>query len=115
MVNERIESAKSFIEAMVVFAVMWFVYGILVQPILIAIDPVFANTFSTTTSRRGLPTNLSQIALYATGITGYFLYIAIKLRILGDGEASLLDIIHAMFLILIDSILPRRVANWLFD
>ncbi|EMA53932.1 hypothetical protein [Halococcus thailandensis] len=97
---------RGYIEVAILVVVMWFVFQDIVQPILIGIDPMFADQ-SVDRVRRG-PQTPAQVAGIVTYAVGAFIYYSGKLMYSHSILVYFLGFQRVILMIIPNTILPEK-------
>ena len=102
---------EGYIEGIILVIVMWFVFQDIVQPVLIVIDPMFADQ-PVDRVRRG-PQTPAQAAGIVTFVAGAFVYYSGRF-VLRFGIMTYLKTARAFLLLPIDLYVPNKyLPAWL--
>lgn len=122
MAKNWLGMAKLSIEIIIVAVILWYIFQIVVQPVLVSINPVFADLYAPAAEQSGRsPENPAQIALYATGIVGFAVYAVLRVVIMAtfkfnvledEDNVPVLTVIHAVLGLAISSVIPKTVRDW---
>lgn len=121
-------SVRLYIEVVLVLVMMIFIFDIIIQPILISIDPMFSDQYAETIEWRGRypdsPAGIAFVVSYAAGFAVYKygrIFIAgVTTALSFDGENSngeeigVFEAIGGTFIAMMAVLLPRRVNDWIF-
>lgn len=97
---------RGYIEGIILVVVMWFVFQDIVQPILIDIDPMFADQ-SVDRIRRG-PQTPAQVAGIITFIAGSFIYYSGKLMYSHGVLVYILSFQRVILMMIPNTLLPEK-------
>lgn len=97
---------RGYIEVAVLFVVMWFVFQEIVQPILVGIDPMFADQ-PVNRFRRG-PQTPAQVAGIATYAVGVFVYYSGRFMYEHSPLLYFANVASLFFLIIPNTLLPEK-------
>ena len=101
---------RGYIEVAILVVVMWFVFQDIVQPILISIDPMFADQ-PVNRIRRG-PQTPAQVTGIVTSVVGIFIYYSTRL-IYSHGINEYIGGLHVLLFIPISALIPNRyIPGW---
>jgi hypothetical protein len=114
MERDSIGLVLIFLGVILSVAISWYLFEIVIQPALVSISPIFADQSIKSTGRVGrIPDTLAEAALFATILTGLYIFYLIEILIFeGVDEfikglgATLL--IFAIPIFIINGILPER-------
>ena len=97
---------RGYIEGVILVVVMWFVFQGIVQPILVGIDPMFADQ-SVDRVRRG-PQTPAQVAGIITFVLGLFIYYSGRFMNKHSPLLYFANVAALFFLIIPNNLLPEK-------
>jgi hypothetical protein len=114
MERDSIGLILTLLGAVLSVVIAWYLFEIAIQPALVSISPVFSDQALHSTGRVGrTPDNLAQIALFATLLTGLYIFYILQLLVYGGideviGALKATILIISLPILIINGFLPEK-------